>query len=78
MLYDRYGRPMYPGNDYSYNFDARDAYIQQMMLRQILGMIHNHGGRVNIYGGGYGEDHGHHHRHSHRHQSPRLQFRINI
>ncbi|MBA3858996.1 MAG: hypothetical protein C0507_18985 [Cyanobacteria bacterium PR.3.49] len=81
MLYDRYGRPLYQGNDYSYNFDARDAYIQQMMLRQILGMIHNHGGRVNIYRGGYGDfDPGYHHqhRHSHRQQAPRFQFRINV
>lgn len=78
MMFDRYGRPLYAGNDYSYDFDAREAYIQQMMLRQILGMIHNQGGRVNIYRGGYGDfDHGHQHRHSHR-QAPRFQFRINV
>jgi len=80
VLYDRYGRPMAFGNDYSYDFDPRQQqYLQAMMLRQILGMIHNNGGRVNFfrdngfdrgYGNGYSNGyhgyHGHHGHHGHQ------------
>ncbi len=86
--YDRYGRPINYGDDYSYNFDPRQQqYLQQMMLRQILGMINNHGGQVNVYRNpGYsqgfdrGYQGGHHHRHSHnQHNSgSRIQLRLNL
>ena len=94
LQYDRNGRPSNYGDDYSYNFDPRQQYVQQMMLRQILGMIHNQGGHVNVFRGGgnnqgydrgyqgydRGYQGGHRHQHYHRQQNngPRLQLSLNF